>query len=167
MGVLKHDVKVPATPERVWDSFADLNRLPEWLTLHVKFKSAVPTADEYRVGLQVSQVLSVLGMPNTVEWTVEEYTPLRSVTLAGTGMAGVKVKFVFAVSVRDGWTYGSLHAEFTGQILVGPIGKAVEKEVDKHLRESLGKLADLLAEEGVITAAERDKVEFIAPAPSA
>lgn len=163
MGVVKRDVRVPATPERVWESFADLNRLPEWLTMHVKFKSAVPKPDQYEVGLRVSQVLTVLGMPNTVDWTVEQYTPLRSVTLTGNGMAGVKVKFVFGVEVTDGWTAGSLSAEFVGQILVGPIGKAVEKEVAKQLQLSLEKLADMLAAEGVITADQRDQIELVEP----
>lgn len=163
MGVVKRDVRVPATPERVWESFADLNRLPEWLTMHVKFKSAVPKPDQYQVGLKVSQVLTVLGMPNTVDWTVEEYTPLRSVTLTGFGMAGVKVKFIFGVEVADGWTSGSLHAEFVGQILVGPIGKAVEKEVSKQLQASLENLADLLAAEGVISADQRDQIELVEP----
>jgi hypothetical protein len=83
MGVIRQDVKVPITPEKVWDTFADLRRLPEWLTLHVKFKGEVPSPDQYRVGLQVPQVISMLGMPNTITWTVEEFTPLTSVTLSG------------------------------------------------------------------------------------
>lgn len=88
MGSIRQEVKVPTTPETVWDTFADLRRLPEWLTLHVKFKGDVPAPEDYRMGLQVTQVISLLGMPNTITWTVEQYTPMRSVTLTGTGMVG-------------------------------------------------------------------------------
>lgn len=166
MGVLKQDVKVPTTPDKLWETFADLRRLPDWLTMHVKFKSEVPAPTDYRVGITISQVISMLGMPNTIEWTVVEYQALKAVKITGTGMAGVRVGFTFAVESADGWTFGRLDAEFNGQIIVGALGKAIEKEGLKQLKLSLRNLADLLVAEGVISEHQREQVEFIDPAPA-
>nr|WP_157527618.1 SRPBCC family protein [Kibdelosporangium sp. MJ126-NF4]CEL15577.1 hypothetical protein [Kibdelosporangium sp. MJ126-NF4]CTQ98241.1 hypothetical protein [Kibdelosporangium sp. MJ126-NF4] len=165
MGVLKQEIKVPAGKQPLWNVFADLRRLPDWLTLHVKFKSDVPALDEYTEGLRITQVISMMGMPNTIEWTVAEYSEQQSCRITGTGMAGVQVSFTFSVDEADGVTVGRLDAEFQGQIIVGALGKAIEKQALKELRASLNKLADVLVEEGVLTEDQRSTVQIDDPAP--
>ena len=56
-----------------------------WLTLHVKFKSELPA--ELSKGATFTEVISMMGMPNTIEWTVDEYEKPRTLSISGTGMA--------------------------------------------------------------------------------
>ncbi|RJQ81983.1 SRPBCC family protein [Pseudonocardiaceae bacterium YIM PH 21723] len=163
MGVLRREITLPAAKNDLWKVFADLSRLGDWLTLHVKFKSEVPKLEDYKEGLQVTQVISMMGMPNTIEWTVAQFTDGESCQITGTGMAGVKVSFTFSVAEADGITTGKLDAEFKGQIIVGALGKAVEKQAGKELNVSLEKLGDLMVTEGVLPADQRDKVEIKEP----
>jgi hypothetical protein len=57
----------------------------------------------------------------------------------------VKVAFVFEVAPDgNGGSKASASAEFEGQMIVGAVGKAVEKDGLKNLEESLGKLSALV-----------------------
>jgi hypothetical protein len=168
MGTLAQDIRIPAPPGKFWPIFADLRRLPDWLTMHVKFKSDVPLLEDYRVGMKVSEVISMMGMPNTIEWTLEEFEAGKSVRISGTGMAGVQVSFAFSVEPMGASVCtGHLEASFTGQMIVGALGKAIEKQGLKELKESLVQLADLLVVDDVISADQRADVEILDPAPAA
>jgi carbon monoxide dehydrogenase subunit G len=127
----------------VWEVVSDPARFEEWMTLHVKWKGDVPT--EFSEGSQVSEVVSMLSMPNTITWTVDEYQPPRKVTLSGTGMAGVKATIKLDVEPAGEGSEFSLSAQFEGQMIVGALGKAIEKEGLKQVEESVDKLKSLLA----------------------
>ena len=38
----------------------------------------------------MAEVLTIMGMANTITFTVDEYDPPRVATICGTGMAGAK-----------------------------------------------------------------------------
>ncbi|HEY3467751.1 MAG TPA: SRPBCC family protein [Amycolatopsis sp.] len=143
MGKINVSAELPAAPEKVWAAFADPGRFEQWLTIHTKWKGDVPT--EFRKGAQVSEVVTMLGMANTITWTVEEYDAPSRLAISGTGMAGVKVRFTLSVepSGTDGST-ATIDAEFSGAMIVGALGKAVEKDAGKNLTESLEKLKALV-----------------------
>ena len=143
MGKIEKTVEFEAAPEQVWAVVSDPSRFGEWLGMHKSWKGEVPA--EFEKGTQVTAIVSLLNMPNTITWTVAEYDPPKSVTLTGTGMAGVKVSIGLDVQPQGSGSAMSITADFEGQMLVGAIGQAVEKAGRTELDESTAKLAELVA----------------------
>ncbi|MGH3646259.1 MAG: type II toxin-antitoxin system Rv0910 family toxin [Micromonosporaceae bacterium] len=142
MGQISSSLELPAPPEKVWALASDPNLFEKWLTLHVKWKGDVPA--EMTKGAQLTEVISMMGMPNTITWTVDEYEPPSKVVISGTGMAGVKVAIQIAVTpAGEGSTFG-LSTEFSGQMIVGALGKAIEKQGQKELETSLDRFKALV-----------------------
>lgn len=136
-------VELPCTPEKAWATVSDLSRFEEWLTIHQKWSGELPV--EIRQGSKVTEVVSVMGMANKIEWTVEEYDAPNSLKISGTGMAGVKVSFTLTVQPKGDGSEADIDAEFTGQMIVGPIGAAVGKSTKGELEQSVAKLAELVS----------------------
>src|SRR5688500_395591 len=124
MGQISATLELDASPEDVWALCSNPNNFEKWLTLHVKWKGDVPA--EFTQGSQATEVISMMGMPNTITWTVDEYDAPRKVAIAGTGMAGVKVGIDLAVSPEGAGSRFDLTANFEGQMIVGALGKAIE-----------------------------------------
>jgi carbon monoxide dehydrogenase subunit G len=143
MGKIEKIVELPAAPEKVWGVVSDPSRFGEWLGMHKAWKGDVPS--EFTQGSQVTAVVSLLNMPNTITWTVDHYEPPKTVKLSGTGMAGVKVAITLGVEPADAGTAMSIIADFEGQMIVGAIGQAVEKAGHQELAESTARLAELVA----------------------
>ncbi|MEJ7633511.1 SRPBCC family protein [Aeromicrobium sp.] len=142
MGTIEKSATFPVSAEKLWAVTGDPNRFGDWLSMHQKWKGDVPA--EIKQGDTIVEVVSVMGMPNTITWTVEEYSPGESVTLAGTGMAGVKIAMTAAVTDHGDSSTLDLKTSFEGQMLVGAIGAAVEKAGLADLETSLATLAELL-----------------------
>ena len=143
MGKIEKTVEFAAAPEKVWAVVSDLNRFGEWLSMHKSWKSEVPA--EITQGTQVTAIVSLLNMPNTITWTVDEFDAPKAVRLSGTGMAGVKVSIGLDVEAAGEGSSVSITAEFEGQMIVGAIGQAIEKAGLTELDQSLAKLAELVA----------------------
>lgn len=143
MGTIEKTVEFAAAPHEVWAVVADPSRFGEWLGMHKSWKGDVPT--QFEQGTKATAVVSLLNMPNTIEWTVAEYEANRYVRLTGTGMAGVQVAIGLGVEPQGSGTAMSITADFEGQMLVGAIGQAVEKAGRTELDESTAKLATLIA----------------------
>lgn len=143
MGKINSSVDLNAEPQTVWNVFADPGNFEKWLTIHTKWKGEVPT--EFAQGSQVAEVVTLLGMPNTITWTVDEYVPPQRLVISGTGMAGVQVTFTLLVEPASVGSTARIDAEFEGQMITGALGKAVEKDGQKNLDESLAKFAELVA----------------------
>ncbi len=142
MGQLTATRDFPAPVDEVWSLAADPNNFEKWLSLHQKWKSEVPT--EITVGTQMTEVVSMMGMPNTITWTVDEYDAPSTLAISGTGMAGVKVSIGLATTAVDGGCRFDLSCAFEGQMIVGALGKAIEKQGATELETSLDKLGELL-----------------------
>ncbi|EHN09271.1 hypothetical protein PAI11_39110 [Patulibacter medicamentivorans] len=144
MGKISANVTIPATPETVWEQIVDPSSYEKWLTIHTKWKGDIPV--KYTKGATATQVVTMLGMPNTITWTVDELQEGQGLTISGEGMAGVKTTFAFALaSDGNGGSSATIEAEFVGSMITGALGKAVEKDGEKNLNESLDKLAALVA----------------------
>ncbi len=142
MGQISASRELTASPEEVWALCSDPNNFEKWLTLHVKWKGDVPA--EFSEGAQVTEVISMMGMPNTITWTVDEYDAPAKVSISGTGMAGVKVAIDLGVSPTDTGSRFDLSASFEGQMIVGALGKAIEKQGAGELAKSLDNFEGLL-----------------------
>jgi carbon monoxide dehydrogenase subunit G len=142
VGKIEKTVEFEVAPEKLWAVVSDPARFGDWLSMHKAWKGDVPT--EFSNGSQATAVVSLLNMPNTITWTVDEYDPPNSVRLSGTGMAGVKVAIGLDVAPDGAGSKMSLVAEFEGQMIVGAIGQAVEKAGVQELDASLTKLRELV-----------------------
>ena len=144
MGEIAATAQIPAPPERVWDVITTLSTYDQWLTIHTRWKDDVP--ERYSQGASAAEVVTMLGMPNTITWTVEEFEEPSRFAISGTGMAGVKVRFDFAVeSDGNGGAQASVGAQFEGQMITGALGKAVEKDGLANLEQSLANLSALVS----------------------
>ncbi|MDN5745250.1 MAG: SRPBCC family protein [Nocardioidaceae bacterium] len=134
---------INATQDEVWTVLSNPQRFEDWLTLHTKWKSEPPA--ELSKGSQICEVVTIMGMPNTIEWAVDEYDAPTSMTISGAGMAGAKVTFVLSVQADGDASVATIDAEFISQMMVGAIGGAVERASVKELDESLTQLAALVS----------------------
>jgi carbon monoxide dehydrogenase subunit G len=135
--------ELSADQDKVWAVIANPARFEEWLTVHTKWKDQPPT--ELAQGTQMTEVVTIMGMPNTITWTTETYQAPNSLKISGAGMAGAKVSFTLSVEAKGDSSIASVDAEFISQMMVGAIGGAVERAAKKELDASLAKLADLVA----------------------
>lgn len=136
---------LPVGPDAAFAALADLNGFENWLKIHQSWKSELPAAEDIKVGTQMTEVVSVMGMANKIEWTVTEANAPKSMAIEGTGMAGVKIKFTLSVAETPAGADATIDAEFNGTMVVGPIGKAIAKNTHADLEESLAQLAANLA----------------------
>jgi hypothetical protein len=133
---------LPVDPQTAWDSLLDLSNWENWLTIHQGWKSELPT--DVQQGTQLSEVVSVMGMANKIDWTVTAVDAPNSMAIEGTGMAGVKVKFEMSIAPADSGSSITMDADFSGAMIVGPIGAAVAKNAQADLEASLAKFAELV-----------------------
>jgi carbon monoxide dehydrogenase subunit G len=135
--------EIPADPETTWKVLSDVSRYDEWLTIHDKFYGEPPT--EIGEGTAFTQQATIMGMSNKIDWVVQQYDAPRSMTINGKGLAGADITFVMAVAPNaTGGSTTTIDAEFTGQMVVGAIGAAIERASVKECEASLAKLAELV-----------------------
>jgi len=135
--------ELPCSPEDAWAILSDMSRFEEWMTIHDKWNTEVP--EQISVGTKVTEQLTIMGMTNKIEWTVEEYNPPKSLKISGTGLAGAQISFTLSVAAGSGsHAEVKIDAEFTGQMMVGAIGQAVEKNAGIELDKSLAKLKEIV-----------------------
>lgn len=136
--------KVIAAPqERVWAVLADPNCNAEWNTLHTSWKDQPPS--ELAAGAQMTAVLTIMGMANTITQTVDQFNPPNSFSVSGTGMAGAKISLTTTVEAQGEESLVTIDAEFISAMMVGAIGGAIERASKKELEKSLDKLAGLVS----------------------
>lgn len=149
MGHISTSIDLRVPPERVFELAASPASFEKWLTIHTRWKGEVP--ETFTEGATISEVVTMMGMPNTITWTVDEYDVPNRVAISGIGMAGVKL--AITIDVRPNGTSGAtgatleLGAEFEGAMIVGALGKAIEKDGQKNLEQSLEQFKSLLGED--------------------
>lgn len=134
--------QISASQSDVWTVLSNPRHFEDWLTLHTKWKVDPPATLEK--GSKISEVLTIMGMANTIDWNVDEFDAPHTMKISGTGMAGAKVTFTLSVEAEGDVSVASVDAEFISQMMVGAIGGAVERASVKELNESLDKLAALV-----------------------
>jgi len=141
MASVSVSASLPTDPGKTWDALSDLPRWEDWLTIHQAWKSELPT--DVAVGAHMTEVVSVMGMANKIDWTVTALDAPKTVTISGAGMAGVTIEFTLSVDAEGTGSKATIDASFTGAMIVGPIGKAVAKNAKGDLEVSLAKFANL------------------------
>jgi len=144
MGKVSAEVNIAAPQDKVFEAISNPADYEKWMTIHTKWKDETPAA--FTLGAQVAEVVTMLGMANTITWTVDEFDAPNRMRISGTGMAGVKT--AFTLSVADDGNGGSkveMESEFEGQMIVGALGAAVEKDAKEQLEKSLANFTDLVS----------------------
>lgn len=138
MGHITVTQDLPVASDKLWAVIADPQTWDSWLTIHAGWLEEPPAT--LAVGAKLVEKVVMLGMANKLEWTVDTFDEGKALTIAGVGMAGVTSKFAFTLEPNGDSTVVNIDAEFAGALVVGALGKAVEKDAIKNLDESLGKL---------------------------
>ena len=136
--------EIAANQEDTWKVVSNLTTFEKWLTIHDKWYGEPPT--ELAVGSTFTQQATIMGMSNKIDWVVEEYNAPSNLKISGKGLAGAQITFDLTVTPSsDGTSTAGIEADFTGQMVVGAIGAAVERATDKECKASLEKLSELVA----------------------
>ncbi len=135
--------EIAASQATVWAQLANPNNYAEWLTIHDSWRGDIPS--EIVLGSTFTEVVTVMGMTNKIDWTVSDFTEGSSLKISGTGMAGAKISFTLSVEADRDASKANIDAEFEGQMVVGAIGKAIERSTAKEVEASLDKLAALVS----------------------
>lgn len=130
-----------APPADVVDLLGDLDRLHEWLVLHLSWRGDRPARME--VGATLVQQISLMDIPAQARWSVERADD-TGFALRGTGPMGITVG-LWATVVADGTgTVVRMDAALDGPPVKGPVGLTAVRSVEVALRDSLALLAGLL-----------------------
>ena len=141
MGQIEATKQLAVTPDALWATVADPSTWDKWFTIHEKWLQEPPAA--LTEGAKLTAKIVMLGMANKIEWTVDQVEAPHSLTLSGTGMAGVKCQFAFSVTPSGDGSQFSVAGDFEGALIKGALGKAVEKDGAKQLDKTLEQLEAL------------------------
>lgn len=133
---------IPAAQDKLWAKISNPSTFPDWLTIHDGWRGEVPS--EVSQGSQFTEMCTVMGMTNKIDWTVTDYQAPQTLKISGTGLAGAQISFTMTVQAAgESASTVNIDAEFAGQMVVGAIGKAIERSAKKEVEASLEKLAAL------------------------
>jgi carbon monoxide dehydrogenase subunit G len=142
MGHIEATKELGATPDAVWATVVDPRTWDTWFTVHEKWMAE--PAEQLTQGATLPAKIVMLGMANKIEWNVETVDAPNTLTLSGTGMAGVKARFTFTLAPEGTGSTFTVAGDFEGAMIKGALAKAVEKDGLKQLDKSLERL-DALA----------------------
>lgn len=141
MTSVKVTEKFTLSPQVAWDRASDLSRFDEWLTLHDGWRGELPgTLDE---GLEMTSVISVRGMRNRIDWTLEEYRPIERIRLRGDGKGGTTVAMTLTIAPDGDGASITMDVDFSNPMARGPIGSAVGRSLKGDIKRSMAALAAL------------------------
>lgn len=142
MGHIEATEKLSASPDAVWKVISDPATWGEWFTIHERWMEEPPAT--LTAGSKLTAKIMMLGMANKIEWTVDDVDAPNKLVLSGTGMAAVKVQFVFELKAAGEGSELQISGDFSGTLIKGALAKAVEKDATSQIDKSLTKL-DALA----------------------
>lgn len=138
MGHIEATKQLQVSPDALWQTVSDPSTWDQWFTIHEKWLSEPPAT--LTAGSSLTAKIVMLGMANKIEWTVDKVEVPTSLTLSGTGMAGVKCQFEFSVTPAGDGSQFSVAGDFEGALIKGALAKAVEKDGAKQLDKTLAQL---------------------------
>lgn len=142
MAEVSAEARIGAAPERIWERLTDWAAYGEWNTTHTGFPAGGP--EPLEVGAAFQENMKLMGFPAEVEWTVEELTPARLLTIRGKGPMAVSLVTRYTLTPADDGTDVRIVGEFTGAAVSLMAGKLKDSGT-AALEESLRRLAALVA----------------------
>ena len=142
MGHIEATKILTASPDAIWATVSDPHTWDKWFTIHDRWMEEPPTT--LTEGTKLTAKIMMLNMANKIEWTILSVDAPNKLTLAGTGMAGVKAEFTFDIEPNGDGSKFTVSGDFEGALVKGALAKAVEKDGVKQLDKTLEQL-DALA----------------------
>lgn len=141
VGHVTRHANLSATPAALWSVLADPRTWSDWLTVHQRWM-AEPRA-QFVPGARMTAETLMLGISNTVEWTVESAIAPGTLVLIGTGESGMRTRFTFWISPADEGSRLTITSEVAGELLNDAIIAAIEQDGAEQLDLSIALLEDL------------------------
>jgi uncharacterized protein YndB with AHSA1/START domain len=141
MGHIEATKDLAASPDAVWATVVDPRTWDKWFTVHERWMEE--PAEQLTQGAKLPAKIVMLGMANKIEWNIETVDAPNTLTLSGTGMAGVKAQFTFTLVPDGTGSKFTVAGDFEGALIKGALAKAVEKDGLKQLDKSLEQLGAL------------------------
>lgn len=141
---IEANVEIAAPPAEVYDLVADIDRIPDWVSIHQWAEST--TNGELKRGDELTQCLKLAGRPFKVRWTVVESDRPNRLVWEGRGPVRSKAKVVNALTPTDlgtRFTYTNEY-ELPGGALGRMAGPMVKRVTRGELEKSLQSLKALL-----------------------
>jgi carbon monoxide dehydrogenase subunit G len=137
-------IEIPAAPEHVVGTIADLDTWGDWLVIHAGFAGEKP--ETVAPGMSFKERVKILGMPGEVEWTVTDIqlSDPGVIAMEGKGPMGTTMEAKFSIASDGEGTKVSYDASYGGAALTPLLGQ-LEKATKEASAESLAKLRDLVA----------------------
>ncbi len=141
MGRVTRHANVSAAPAALWSVLADPRTWSDWLTVHQRWMAEPRAQFVPRARMTAETVM--LGVSNTVEWTVESAIAPRALVLIGTGEAGMRTRLTFWISPAEEGSRLTVTSEVAGELLNDAIVGAIEQDGAEQLDLSIALLEDL------------------------
>jgi uncharacterized protein YndB with AHSA1/START domain len=146
MNQVKTSIQIDATPQVVFDTIMDPQRLGDWVTIHRSVK--VEPGDPQVAGARMDQKLALRGVAVTVHWTLTSVSAPQEAEWQGRGPAGSRALIRYRL---DGPPSGPTTFEYTNEFSApgGVAGKAASQVLvgaasEREATNSLSKLKALL-----------------------
>ena len=138
--------EIDAPQALVWSVVSNPQRFADWNTLHSRWGEEPPV--QLAKGTRLVDVVKIKGIVDTIDFTTDDVRDPGFVSLSGKGNTGSSVVLEFTVDDHaSDRSLVTLHIVFASSVLVGPLGKVVERAFRKELNASLEKLEHVVTGE--------------------
>lgn len=141
VGHVTRHADLSVTPAALWSVLADPRTWADWLTVHNRWVAEPRT--KFVPGARMTAETLMLGVANTVEWTVESAIAPGTLVLIGTGTAGLRTRFTFLVSPTEEGSRLTITSEVAGELLNDDLIAIIEADGAEQLDRSIGQLEEL------------------------
>jgi uncharacterized protein YndB with AHSA1/START domain len=145
MSTVSVSTHIPASPQQVWETVMDPQRLGEWVTIHRGLTRADPGPP--RVGYEMDQQIHLRGVNLEVHWQLAQCEPGRLAVWRGRGPARSRARTEYVLRPESGGTRFDYRNEFRPPL--GPIGALASRALvggipEREARRTLERLSELL-----------------------
>jgi uncharacterized protein YndB with AHSA1/START domain len=146
MSLVTASIEIAATPEDVWKTIMDPDRLGDWVSIHRRLDHADDGPP--RVGYEMDQQIHLRGVNLEVHWKLVDCRPCERAVWEGRGPARSRARTEYVLrEADDGGTRFDYHNEFRPPL--GPIGAIVSRALiggmpEREARRTLDRLRAFL-----------------------
>jgi hypothetical protein len=138
VGHVTRHANLPVIPAALWSVLADPRTWGEWLTVHQRWVAEPRSA--FVPGARMTAETLMLGVANTVEWTVESAIAPGTLVLIGAGEAGMRTRLTFWISPAEEGSRVTITCEVNGELLNDALIAAIEADGAEQLDHSIALL---------------------------
>lgn len=160
VGLVTRTAHLDVTAESLWAIVSDPSTWADWLSVHDHWHSA-PAG--FAPGRRMTAQTLMLGIANTVEWTVESVVAPGSLVLTGVGH-DLKLRLAFTITPDDTGVRFTATAEFVGAQLDDNVIAAIERDGIEQLDISMTRVGALA--EAKLVGPARPALRLVYSAPS-